>query len=417
MKSTILNQNEQSATDSVYVGRQAIFDRELDVVAYELLFRNGSENRAVFTDGDTATGQVLLNTFVEIGIEQVVGNRLAFINVGESFVLNGHCQALPREQVVLELLEDVVPHPELIKELRNLTKQGFHIALDDFIYKENLDELISLADLVKIDIQQLSQGQIEEHVATLGKFDVKLLAEKVETHEEYEFCKELGFAYFQGYFVSRPRVIEGRQIPTDRLSTMQLLARLRDPKVQINELEKLILQDPGLSFKLLRFLNSSFCGLRHQVDSIRQATALVGLSKMKTWASLLGFGSFKNKPRELIAMANVRARMCELLAIKSKSSDPDRYFTIGLFSLLDAFTDSSMQEILGQVPLSDETKDALLDYSGPMGNILKCVLAYEQGDWDTVNSWNSDSEYVGQAYLEAVEWTEKIMNDLKGMDP
>ncbi len=413
MTGTAAHHIAADSSDAVFVGRQAIFDRALEVVGYELLYRNSEDNQATFSDGNEATGQVLLNTFVEIGIEQIAGSQPVFVNVNDSFVLDGHCRALPKDQVVLELLEDAEPSDDLVRELSWLSRQGYRIALDDFVYDARLDELIRLAEIVKIDVRQLNRRQIDEHVRRLQRFDVTLLAEKVETHDDFEFCDELGFTYFQGYFASRPRVISGRRIPADRLATMQLLAKLHDPQVQLSQLEELIKRDPGLCYKLLRFINSSACGLRNQVNSIRQAAALVGIRKLRTWASLLGFGSFKNKPSELVVTANLRAKMCEQLAIGDRLPDPDQYFTVGLFSLLDAFADHPMRDVLKLVPLADEIAEALTDFAGPQGEILRCVLAYEAGDWDVLAASRWDSAALVTAYVDALNSTIRTMEDLR----
>lgn len=401
---------------AVYVGRQAIYNSRLKVAAYELLYRDSHHNRALFIDGEEATGQLLLNTFVDIGIEHIAGSRPAFINVSDEFVLNGHCESLPKERVVLELLEDAKPTAELADALMKLSQMGYRIALDDFVYEQHLDALIRCANIVKIDVQQLNPAQIEEHAKVLKGFGVELLAEKIETHDEYEFCKKLGFTYFQGYFTSRPRVIEGFRVPADRITTMRLVAKLHDPDVQISELEELIKRDPGLCYKLLLYINSSSCGLKNQIASIRQASTLVGLRKLRTWVSLLGFGAIKDKSPELVVTANVRAKMCELLATKSGHKDSDQYLTLGLFSLLDAFADCPMEQVLNLVPLADPITEALLESSGPLAWALQCVLDYEQANWEAVNSTGIDPQLISQAYLEAVDWTGQIMGELSQLD-
>jgi len=266
---------------------------------------------------------------------------------------------------------------------------------------------------VKLDVLALEPNELEKHVAILQERKVKILAEKIETHEQFELCKDLDFDYFQGHFFCKPQILSGKSIQPDRLVTMQLLAHLYDPKLQIRDLEALISRDPSLSAKLLRFVNSSFCAVRRKVESIHQAVMLVGMKRIKVWAGLLTFGSFLDKPRELITTANVRAKMCERLANTVKRSDPDRYFTVGLFSLLDAFADCKMSEILETLPLSDEIKGALLSREGDLGETLNCVIAYEQGDWNTVKNVPYNTQAVSAAYLEAVEWTDKIMDEMQ----
>ena len=256
-------------------------------------------------------------------------------------------------------------------ELTKLSELGYRIALDDFIYEQHLDELVRVADIMKVDLRQLSPAQIEEHATVLKGFGVELLAEKIETQEEFEFCKNLGFTYFQGYFASRPRMIEGIHVPANRLTTMRLVAKLHDPHVRIDELEELIKRDPGLCYKLLLYINSSSCGLRNQIASIRQAAAMVGLRKLRTWVGLLGFGTLKDKSPELVVTANVRAKMCELLAERLGRPDTDQYFTLGLFSLLDAFADCPMQQVLELVSLADPITEALLESRGPLAWALQ----------------------------------------------
>ena len=405
----------QTAT-AVYVGRQAIYDGRMNVAAYELLYRDSRKNRALFADGEAATGQLLLNSFIEIGIERIAGSRPAFVNVSESFVLNGLCQALPKERVVLELLEDATPSAELAAELTKLASAGYRIALDDFVYDTQFDELVRIAEIVKVDVRQLTESQIEEHARILQGFGVELLAEKVETHNEFTYLKQLGFKYFQGYFASRPRIIEGIVVPADRLTTMRLVAKLHDPHVRIDELENLIKRDPGLCYKLLLYINSSSCGLRNQIASIRQAAALVGLRRLRVWVGLLAFGMLKDKTPELVVMANVRAKMCELLATQLGCEDPDQYFTLGLFSLLDAFADCPMQKVLELVPLADPITSALLKGSGPLFWALQCVIDYENADWDAVNACGIDPQLLRQAYLDAVQWTSETVDEFKRLE-
>ena len=245
--------------NDIYIGRQPIYDRKLDVYAYELLFRAASDNSANFTDGDKATSDVIVNTFLEIGLDNIVGNRLAFINLTRAFFVGEHTISLPRDRVVLELLEDIEADEEVINSVKRLSEQGYSIALDDFIYHESLQPLVQLADIVKIDIMAMSRDEIREHVQALRQHPLRLLAEKVETQEEHDYCMELGFDYFQGYFFAQPKVIRGQRLPNNRLAILKLLSRLQDPEITSKQLEAA--DCPGCSLQLPHTALREFCRL------------------------------------------------------------------------------------------------------------------------------------------------------------
>jgi len=405
--------NSVPEISQTYLARQAIFDQHLSVVAYELLYRSGDVNLAQFNNGDQATGAVVLNALIEFGLEQVIGQQSAFVNVTRSFLLEGYCEALPRDRVVLEILENVEPTDDVLNAMQTLSEQGYRIALDDFVYHDRMEGMLRIADIVKVDVKSLDRDQLAQHVEQLQRFNVDLLAEKVETHDEFKLCRDLGFKYFQGYFVCRPQIISNRQVSPDRLGTLQLLSRLQDSALEIAELERLLSRDPALCVKLLRFINSSHCGLRNRVESIRHAATLVGLRRIRIWAGLLAFGDFSEKPSELIRTANVRARMCERIASYLLERDVDQCFTVGLFSLLDAFVDTPLESILGRLPLSAPINAALLRREGPAGRILDLVTAYERGEWNAVHLPGLPAEAVRNAYLEALSWTDTVLEQMR----
>ena len=328
----------ESVTEA-YVSRQPIYCSKMDVYGYDLLFRNsGAMDRAVIVDGDQATAQVILN-FIEISLEQIVGRALAFINLTRHFILEGHCASLPKDRVVLEVLEDITADPEIVESLQKLSRQGYIIALDDFLYDESLRPMVELPDILKVDILGVDRDALEQQVSTLRGFNVSLLAEKVETQEEFEFCDELGFEYFQGFFFGKPKLIQGRQIPMNRLAAMRLVAKLQDPDIKGAELEETIKQDVALSHKLLLFVNSAYCALPREVYSIGHAAVLIGTARIRTWASLLMLASMDDKPRELMITVIIRAKMCEQLAEAQHIRNAEHFFTVGLFWLLDPMLD------------------------------------------------------------------------------
>ncbi|HHJ13700.1 MAG TPA: EAL domain-containing protein [Gammaproteobacteria bacterium] len=409
----IRNMPDNSTSDhAIFIGRQPIYDRDGGLYAYELLFRSAHNDKAHVIDGDRATSEVIINTFMEIGLDRIVGDRLAFINLTRSFFVDETTISLPRDRVVLELLEDIEVDETLIAGVRRLAREGYRIALDDFIYHESLQPLVELADVIKIDIQALDRAQIRQHVEQLRPQNLQLLAEKVETREDYDFCHALGFDYFQGYFFAEPKIIQGQRLPNNRLAVLQLLARLQAPDVDADELESLIGRDLAFSYRILRYVNSAALAQAREIESIRQAVVILGLRAIRAWATLLAMSNIDDKPLELVITAMIRARMAENLARATGAPDPDSYFTVGLFSALDALMDNSMEEILTQLPLASHIARALLAHEGPHGQVLACVLAYERGKWNALRCDSLDGDRIREAYLDAVQWTNTIYRNL-----
>jgi len=397
-----------------FIGRQPIYDRRLKVFGYELLYRGSETNAAGRVNGEQATSQVILNTFMDIGLEHIVGPHPAFINMTRDFLLGENPLPFPAHQVVLEILEDVHIDESLIQAVRALARAGYIIALDDFIFDESKRALVELAHIIKIDLLALDRATLQEHVTMLRGPKVKLLAEKVETQEDFEHCRELGFDYFQGYFFCRPKVIKGQRVPANRLATLQLLAKLQDPNAQVSELEDIITHDVTLSYRLLRLINSAHYALPKRVESLRQAVVYLGSRTIKMWASLLALSNIDDKPGELLTTSMVRARLCELLAAAARLPCPDTFFTVGLFSALDAILDTSMEQVLQMLPLSEEIRGALLHCEGVTGAALGCALAYERGDWEAVTFQDLSEQTIKDSYLEAIAWADGVRRELGG---
>ncbi|MBW2185543.1 MAG: HDOD domain-containing protein [Deltaproteobacteria bacterium] len=396
-----------------FIGRQPILDRNLKVYAYELLYRHGLVNHAVIDDDDAASGTVLVNLLLEIGLNSLVGEHKAFCNFTRGFLLEEKDLTFAADQLVIEVLESVEAEDEIVNAVRGYAERGHMIALDDFVYNESLRPLVELADLIKIDVMELGMEKVAEQINILKTIKpLKFLAEKVETREEYEQCLALGFDYFQGYFFSKPVVVTGKKMPPARIAMVQLMAELQQPDVCMERIEQIIQADVNLSVKLLRQVNSSYYNLISEVTSIRQAIVRVGLQHIRTWASVMIMGSVSDKPDELMTMALVRGKMCELLAGQSQCADETSSFTVGLFSLLESILDSPMAQILAELPLSDEINQALLSGTGCFGEILGCVQSYEQADWSAVDACGYDREVIVEAYWEAVAWAESITNSL-----
>jgi len=403
--------------DRVLVSRQPIYRADNSVLGYELLFRDSDTDRANFADGARATAQVLVNTLMEIGMDELVGRHRAFINFERTLLLGDYCESLPPERVVLEILESVEPDKELLKRLERLRAKGYRIALDDFLCVEPYSPFLEFANYVKVDLATSQWPSIENAVAAMAKYQLELIAEKVETREQLQECQKLGFQHFQGYFFCRPQNVSGRPLPVNRLAAIRLLTQLNKPDIRMQELEVAISQNVALSYKLLRYINSAMCGLGREVESIRHATVLVGLEKMRIWASLIVFSGFDETPRDVLVTGTVRARMCEQLAMALHLPHPERFFLVGLFSVLDAILDRPLEQILASLSLSADISDALLHQKNEMGNMLRCVQAYEQRDWAAATAGlDVDEEALRDTYVDALAWCMRTLNGFSEKD-
>lgn len=396
-----------------FVGRQPIFDQNMAVYAYELLFRDGDKSSAGTVDGNQASSQVMLNTFAEFGLNSIVGSHRAFINFTRELLLDDSIKVLPCDRVVLEVLEDVRVDEMLVAAVRQLSNQGYLIALDDFIYDADWQPLVEIADIIKLDVLLLKPAEIESHVKLLQPFKAHLLAEKVETREQFMFLKDLGFDYYQGYFLSKPDVVKGKRTPTNKISIMHLLAKLMQPDPVHIEIEKLIAQDVTLSYKVLRFINAAQFALPRKIESINEAIVYLGLNSIRRFASLIALAGFNDQPHEILLTALTRARMCELLAKQAGKHDTEAFFTLGLFSALDILLSMPMSDVIGELPLGDELEQALLNGGGELGAALGCVLAYERQQWEAVVYAGLSSKDISTVYLNAVSWSNETGGSLK----
>lgn len=398
----------------IYIGRQPIYNQLLEIHGYELLFRNSDNNAASFDEitPDGATSTTIINSFFEFGLDKLVGTKFAFINLTEKFLLEDDILPIEPDHVVLEILEDVPINDELIKSVERLSGQGFTIALDDYVYNPAHRPLVALADIIKIDIMALSQKDVIEHVIILKDYKAKLLAEKIETRDEYEFCLGLGFELFQGYFLSRPRIIKGKALPTNKLAAINLLSILQNPNAETAELEKQISVDVSISYKLLKCINSAYYCLPRKVDSIKHAIIMLGQRQISSIASMLALSNTEDMPLEIIHLAMVRAKMCEFLANAAGLKPADTYFTVGLLSALDIIMERDLAELIKPLPLSEEIVDALLQQKGILGEALTCTLAYEVSNFENVKFQNLGSDDINAAKFEAVNWSNMIMETL-----
>lgn len=396
-----------------FVGRQAIFDRDLRVKAYELLYRGERLGDGSVLDGTHATADVLATSLVDIGLSKLVGTKPVYLNVGREFLLDTSALPVDPANVVLEILEDVRVDETLIHAVAQLSAAGFTLALDDYDGGDNWAPLLPYVSIIKFDVRAMDPRAIAAHIERLRPRNLTLLAEKVETQEEFEFYKTAGIDLFQGYFLARPKVVSGRRLPATRRNLLQLLAAVRNPETNTTDLVSLIEQDVGLSFRLLRFLNSATFGMPREVTSIERSVVLLGLEGLRSWASLICLAGGEVSSSELIRLSLCRAKTCELLQESVDPSLASAAFTAGMFSNLDAFMQAPLPELLDEIRLAAEIRDALLDGNGPLAAAVKCALACERCDWDEARGSGFQPTQIGAAFREANCWSDDLLSQLE----
>ncbi len=406
-----------------FIARQPIFNRDREVVAYELLFRNGLKNAFDFSDGTEATSHVMVNSLMLFGMRALTGGNKAFINVTREVLARDYVQLFPPDLVVPEVLEDIVEDHEAISACLRLKKAGFQIALDDVVALEGRERMSEFADIVKVDFMAADEEMQKTIAEKLKESDVTLLAEKVETNEEFERACEWGYALFQGYFFAKPEILSKKSVPGDKLQYMQLMRQIHRAELDLDQIEQLIKQDVSLSYRLLRYINSAFFGWRVEIRSIKQALVLLGEIEIKKWATLVTMAFMgSDKPAELIMTAMTRARFCEALApqIRLKKEAGD-FFLMGMFSVLDAVMNRPLEEILGEMPISKNIVSSLLGEEGVYRSVLDMAVCYERGDWDTFSEIAAkigvSENQIPDVYLTSVDFANQSLDASKSVPP
>jgi EAL and modified HD-GYP domain-containing signal transduction protein len=397
--------DHEGQNGGVVVARQPIFDAGWDVVAYELLYRAlpGSDD----VGPEAMTAGVLANAFSDLGLDLLVGDRPAHINVTRDFLLEMRPLPLEAKRTVLELVEDQVVDAKLVQVLAEAVEAGFTLALDDYTHAPHMKPLLDLASIVKLDVQALSATELVAEVRKLeSRKNLTLVAEKVETAEEYELCRELEcFDAYQGYFFALPELSRTAATPTRELGTLTALAAT-DIDTTIETLESIVRRDAGLSHKLLRYANSAHVAPLRPIESLRHAVTMIGSVAIRRWGLLLALSGLRDAPNHLLNMAMLRARMSEVLAPAMRAA-PERAFTAGLFSLLDALTGRPMAELVGELSLDDRLSAALVDHEGPEGAVLEATLAYERGAFDDAAA-HAPADVLADAYRQALVWSDQF---------
>jgi EAL and modified HD-GYP domain-containing signal transduction protein len=403
-------------TSNVYLGRQPILDRRGRTYAFELLYRDSADNSAFFADPDDATRRVIEAAMLEWGFDRLIGDRLGFINAAGGLLHTGLLSILPAGRTIVEVLEGVVLDEAMVQVIRAAHATGLRFALDDVVDldREGLTEIAPLIDVVKLDVLAIPPADLPGIVERSRSMFPKalLLAEKVEDTSKYADCMQLGFDLFQGYFFAKPETLERSGRPNNVSTAILLLAEVSRPDVDIDRIEGLISADPSLAYSILRLVNSSSFGLNGRVQSIRHAIVMVGFVQVRQLAVLLTMA--KNSRAisdEIIVLAAVRAQMAGQLAGTSGQSGVA--FTTGLLSVIDTVFGAPMEELLTGLPLPAEVREALLHGSGPLGELMEIVYAFERADMDELERLRpGEAETIREYYAKSVAWAENVRSEL-----
>jgi c-di-GMP-related signal transduction protein len=397
-------------------------DRSQQIVGFELLFRSATGlQSADFLDIQLASASVILNTLSDFGFQDVLGRHLGFFNVTRNMLMSEAMELLPKERVVIELLETIMADEEVVNRCRALKSLGFTLALDDHIYSPEFHPIYDLVDIVKLDVLETPADQLPAIFERLREWPLKLLAEKVETAEQYAKCRDLGFDLFQGYYFARPVLLKQNKVDVAKITMLQLMEQVM-AESEISEIEETFKQNPALTYNLLRLVNSVAIGLRERIKTLRHALTVLGLEQLKRWVSLALYATQESDGMQspLLEIAAMRGKLMELL-VKSLPApagkeDSDRAFMTGVLSLIDILLEVSMEELVEKLNLVDDVRAALLERTGPLGDLLLLAEKLEQADFTGVNqhldSFGITFNHLLAAQLETIAWSDRLSASL-----
>jgi len=410
----VIIDEEFKAMKYSYVARQPIFDSERNAVAYELLFRDGPKNTFPDIEAEQATSRLLSDQFLSVHY-QSLGKKRGYVNFPYQSLINQIPELFPSNSIVVEILEDCEPTDELLHAIKELYKKGYTLALDDFVPSSDWLRFLPFISIIKFDIRAIPIGKAAFFIAKLKKSKIQFLAEKVETYEEFKQAKDVGFTLFQGYFFAKPEMVQQRAIEPSLITVVQLCKEIANTEINYSEIERLISTDVSLSYKLLRYVNSSSL-ISSEIKSFKQALIYLGEDRLKKFVALVAVSSTNDdKPNSLYALSISRARQCELLARQSKGKiDTSLAFLTGLFSLLDSLLDQTIETILESIPVDQSIKNALLDGTGDLGKLIQLVRAFERAKWDDVvtarRSLEIQEDQVADCYHQSQAWAQDLVD-------
>jgi c-di-GMP-related signal transduction protein len=394
-----------------FIARQPILAADEKVFGYELLFRDGVEDFFRHSDADAASRSTL-NTSMLLGLDVLCDGHRAFINCTRDILLKDYITLLPSTQTVVEILESVPADDLVVAACRRLKEAGYMVALDDFAVNDPREPLTDLADIIKVDLRNTSAADAAAMVKRYGPWRCRMLAEKVETREEFVTAKKAGFLYFQGYFFQRPETLTAHEIPANRMNYLRMLTEVSKPELDVRAIENVVKGEASLCYRLLRYLNSAAFGFSNEIHSVRHALAILGEREVRRWIRLVAtLGAGQSKGSALVLSALVRARFCELLSPKIPHGDSD-LFLMGLLSLMDTILEIPMHQVLDAVPIDQETKSVLLGGASRLRPFYQLMLAQESGEWKVVSELTSQLHLgegdVASCHWQAMEWAREV---------
>jgi len=406
------------AGEKFFLGRQPILNRSQQIVGFELLFRSAESLLAAsFLDTQVASASVILNALSDFGFQDVLGRHKGFFNVTYEMLMSDAVELLPKDQVVIELLETILVDKEVVARCRNLKSLGFQLALDDHVYSPDFSSIYQLVDIVKLDVLEIPPDQLPGIVRQLRAWPLTLLAEKVESAEQYAVCAELGFDLFQGYYFARPVVLKQNRVDVGKLTMLQLMEQVMS-ETELSEIEETFKQNPGLTYNLLRLVNSVAIGLRVRIKTLRHALMVLGLEQLKRWITLALYANSDSSGAQspLLEIAAMRGKLMELLVQSLPNPGgkdfSDRAFMAGILSLIDVLFEVSMDELVEKLNLVDDVRGALLERSGRIGSLLLLSEKLEQADFAGVNEHleqcGLNLDQLLAAQLETITWSDRL---------
>jgi c-di-GMP-related signal transduction protein len=394
-----------------FVARQTILTTDEKVFGYELLFRDGVEDFFCAADPEAASRSTL-NTSMLIGLDVLCNGHRAFINCTRDVLLKDYITLLPSAQVVIEVLENVPADELVVAALRRMKAAGYMIALDDFSLNDPREGLTDLADIIKVDLRTTSAADAAAMVKKYGPWRCRMLAEKVETREEFLAAKKAGFVYFQGYFFRRPEILTAHEIPANQMNYLRMLTAVSQRELNVREIENLVKSEAALCYRLLRYLNSAAFGFAAEIHSVRHALSILGEREVRRWIRLVAtLGAGQGKSSDLVLSALVRARFCELLSHKLEHGDSD-LFLMGMLSLMDTILEIPMKKVVDDIPIDLESKTVLLGQPSRLRPFYQLMLAQESGEWKAVSELSKELHLsetdVADAHWQALRWAREV---------
>jgi len=394
-----------------FVARQPVLTADEKVFGYEILFRDGIEDFFRHSDADVASRSTL-NTSMLLGLDVLCDGRRAFINCTRDILIKDYITLLPSEQTVVEILENVPADDLVVAACHRLKESGYQIALDDFVVDDPRQLLTDLADIIKVDLRQTSTAEAAAMVKRYGPWRCRMLAEKVETRDEFLVAKKAGFVYFQGYFFRKPETLKVHEIPANRLAYLRMLQAVSKPELEVREIENAIKGEASLCYRLLRYLNSSAFGFSTEIHSVRHALSILGEREVRRWIRLVAtLGAGQGRTSELVLSALVRARFCELLSPKIEHGESD-LFLMGLLSMMDTILEIPMNQVLDNVPIDKESKAVLLGGASRLRPLYQLMLAQESGEWqggaDLARQLHVTESDVAQVHWQSMQWAREM---------